>query len=35
MSMTQDLSIFATIASAGVVVRPTTPAVRSNAEAGT
>jgi hypothetical protein len=33
MSMTQDLSILATIAS--VVVQPTTLAARSNAETGT
>jgi hypothetical protein len=35
MSMTRDLSILAMIASASVVVQPTTLAVRSNAEAGT
>jgi len=35
MSITQDLSILAMIANAGIVVQSTTPAVRSNAEAGT
>jgi len=35
MSMTQDLSTLAMIADARIVVRPTTLAVRPNAEAGT
>jgi hypothetical protein len=35
MSMTRYLSIFAMIASASIVVQPTTLAVRSNAGAGT